>query len=74
MKWTQKYTQYVDTNWGSAERLFCARVTLILFYAHVFERVAGFVVSSFLFTTCLVFFTAKLVDPVGVGTHTWLSV
>ena len=62
-------TRYVDINQGSAERLFCASVTLILFYVHFFEYMAGFVVSSFLFPTCLVFFKAKLVDPVSVGTH-----
>lgn len=62
-------TQYADINQGPAERLFCASVTLILFYVHFFECVAGFVVSSLLFPTCLVFFAGKLVGPVSVGTH-----
>lgn len=55
-------------NQWSAERWFCASVALILFYVNFVECVAGFVVSSFLFPTCFVYFTAKLVDPVSVGT------
>lgn len=62
-------TQYVDINQGSVERLFCASVTLILFYVHFFECVASFVISSLLFPTCLVFFAGKLVGPISVGTH-----
>lgn len=44
-------------------------LTLILFYVHFLECVAGFVVNSVLFPPCLVFLTAKLVDTVGFGGH-----
>lgn len=59
-------TGYVDINKESTERLFCASVTLALSYVHFFECVAGFVVSSFLFPTCLVFFTAKPLAPLAL--------
>lgn len=44
--------------------LFCASVSLILFYAQFFECMTGLVVSSFQFPTCPIFLTAVFVHPV----------